>query len=73
METSEEMTTLKEQFEQAVKATRSGTNPPDAQRRPALDKLGALYERATTGPEEEREDAMRHYIQLVGELGQQDA
>ena len=67
------MTTLQEEFEQAAKTWRTGTTAPGAQTKPAAAKLEALYEQATSGPREEREDAMRHYIQLVGELGQQDA
>lgn len=70
------MTTLQEEFEQAAKASRAGATmatTPGAQMKPALAKLQELYDQATTGPEEGREDAMRHYIQLVGELGQQDA
>lgn len=67
------MTTLQEEFEQAVKASRTQTTAPGAQVKPALAKLQELHDQATKGPAEEREDAMRHYIQLVGELGQQDA
>ena len=67
------MSTLQEEFEQAAKASRSGANPPDAQREPALARLQELYRQATEGDPLHREDAMRHYIQLVGELGQQDA
>lgn len=67
------MSTLQEEFEQAARVSRSGTNPPDAQRQAALDRLKDLYRQATEGAPEGREDAMRQYIELVGDLGQQDA
>ena len=64
---------LQDEFEQAVKATRSGANPPDAQREAAMARLQDLYRQATEGDPLGRDDAMRHYIQLAGEIGQQDA
>lgn len=63
---------LREQFEQAARAARQRREaPPHAQGDGSIRRLDALYFAATEGPTGERESAMRQYIELVGDLGQQ--
>jgi hypothetical protein len=68
------MADLVEQFEQAaqVAALRRST-PSLAQARESIARLDALHREATQGPPAGREAAMRQYIELMGDLGQQDA
>jgi Spy/CpxP family protein refolding chaperone len=67
------MATLEEQFQEAEKIhAHRREAPPHAQARASLQKLDELHAQASTGDPDEREAAMKHYIQLVGELGQVD-
>ena len=67
------MATLHEQFEQArIAAAHRRAAPPHAQSAASLRRLDELEGQAASGDPAEREAAMRHFIQLVGELGQQD-
>jgi acyl-CoA-binding protein len=67
------MADLQEQFEQAARIGRQRKqSPPLAQRGESLERLDALYRAATEGDPSGREAAMRQYIELVGDLGQQD-
>jgi hypothetical protein len=66
--------TLEEMFEQAVATYRGRVSPPLAQLRETQERIEALHQQATSGDDAEtREAAMRHYIQLVGDMQQQDA
>ncbi|HYF59103.1 MAG TPA: hypothetical protein VEA81_09115 [Burkholderiaceae bacterium] len=68
------MSDLKSDFEQASVAARQRyAAPPHAQGGAALRRLDELYRQATEGDPDQREAAMRQYIELVGDLGQQDA
>lgn len=69
------MATLQEQFEQArTAAVQRRAAPTHAQAASSIDRLDELESRASDARSDpvEREAAMRHFIQLVGELGQQD-
>lgn len=67
------MADLDDQFDEAVRAAVERRQaPPHVQTGAAISRLDALEAEATgAGTSEERERAMRHFIQLVGELGQQ--
>jgi hypothetical protein len=66
------MATLQEQFEQAQQAARLRRESPlQVQARASFQRLDALHAEATTGDSAGREAAIRQYIQLVGDLGQQ--
>lgn len=68
------MATLQEQFEQAMKAVEARRDDPvDVPRRQVRARLTSLQRAATEGETSAREDAMRQYIELAGELGQEDA
>ena len=63
------MATLKEQFEQAVAAAASQPERPEDAADPIRKRLRELYRQATEGAPDDREAAMRQYIELVGDLG----
>jgi DNA-binding FadR family transcriptional regulator len=66
------MATLEEQFEQAEKIARQRRQAPShAQASASFERLDALHDAATRGEPADREAAMREYIELVGDLGQQ--
>jgi hypothetical protein len=65
--------TLEEMFEQAAAVRRNRAAAPDAQRRGTEERLAELHRQATEGEPAQREAAMRHYIELVGDMQQQDA
>jgi DNA-binding FadR family transcriptional regulator len=66
------MADLNEQFEQASRAAKLRREAPaQAQSREAIDRLDALYRAAMQGDPSGRDAAMRQYIELVGDLGQQ--
>jgi RNase P subunit RPR2 len=65
--------TLEERFEQAATVRRSRASTPNAQKRATDERLDELHRVATEGDPAQREAAMRHYIELVGDMQQQDA
>ncbi|HVL59116.1 MAG TPA: hypothetical protein VM491_21670 [Burkholderiaceae bacterium] len=65
------MPSLQQLFDEAVARTRK--DPTRAREAATQQRLDDLYRRATEGDPQSREDAMRHYIELAGDLGQQDA
>jgi hypothetical protein len=65
--------TLQEQFEQAVTVRRSRVAAHDIQHRATQQRLDELHRQATEGDAAQREAAMRHFIELVGDMQQQDA
>jgi hypothetical protein len=67
------MATLAERFEQAVTVRRMRESPPIAQQAAVEQRLDALEREATEGSPERREAAMRQFIELLGDMQQQDA
>ncbi len=66
------MATLQQQFEQAIVIARQRRQaPPHAQGPASMQRLETLFDAATRGDSAGREAAMRQYIELVGDLGQQ--
>ena len=65
------MATLQEEFEQAAAASQVQTDRPDDPAHPVRKRLRELHRQATEGAPEDREAAMRQYIELVGDLGGQ--
>jgi hypothetical protein len=66
------MATLHEQFEQAASVmTQRKAAPAPAQADATMQRLESVHRDATEGSVEGREAAMRQFIELVGELGQQ--
>ena len=65
------MADLRDEFEQAAAASNVQNDRPDDPGHPIRKRLRELHRQATEGPPEGREDAMRQYIELVGDLGGQ--
>lgn len=63
------MATLKEEFEQAADAAKAQPERPEDPNDPIRQRLRDLHRQATEGDPSGREDAMRQYIELVGDLG----
>jgi hypothetical protein len=67
------MADLDERFEQARTLARQRREaPPHAQAGASIRRLDELEHAATQGPPRDREAAMKAFIELVGDLGQQD-
>lgn len=64
------MATRHEQFEQAASVMTQRKAAP-AQAEAAMQRLESVHRDATEGRVDGREAAMRQFIELVGELGQQ--
>ena len=68
------MATLQEQFDQAMKAVEARRDDPvDVPRRQVRARLESLRRDAESADGEARDEAMRRYIALAGDLGQEDA
>ncbi len=65
------MATLQEQFEQAVSVSRARPPAPNPQARASQERLEQLYREATGKGAPDNEDAMRQFIELAGDQGQQ--
>lgn len=63
------MATLKEQFEQAAESAKAQPERPEDPDDPIRKRLRELHRQATEGDPLGRENAMRQYIELVGDLG----
>ena len=63
------MADLTDEFEQAVASAAAQPERPEDPGNPIRERLRDLYQQATEGEPLGREQAMRQYIELVGDLG----